>query len=305
MISRFGLRPGTWSKAHLPYSHFPPEPAARPSGRRCYNFASDAYHQAFESRPKADSVSMLQLRQETLKYLSTFNPHSWTEDPICTVVDGVKYAGGSIVDTVDALGAVNGRQILADAEAERALVAKLLDYARPWGPHQQQDLRNEVRRIEMELISPQRAAALVGNQLLDFKKQDGVTEIEEAIEASAVERVLNDQLLMDEQLGRVQIRRAVAIIMCVNNFSNFLDLFRKARSQRFTSRSASPGPLSWWGPLDRRLELALGGVLCICLWGEVYSRPRNQRRGFESGRQKPEAWVRVRASKNTGRWACR
>ena len=38
---------------------------------------------------------------------------------------------------------------------------------------------------------------------MDFMKQDGVTEIEESIEANMLERYLNDLLLQDEQDGKV------------------------------------------------------------------------------------------------------
>merc|ERR1719456_2187499 len=70
-------------------------------------------------------------------------------------------------------------------------------------------------------------AALMGNQMLDYRKQDGVTEVIESQGANEVERKLNAALLADEAAGKVQIKRWPAFIGCVSNFSNFLDLSRK------------------------------------------------------------------------------
>jgi len=88
------------------------------------------------------------------------------------------------------------------------------------------DLRSAVRRAEASMLG-EHAGALVANQALDFGKQDGVTEIEEAHQANAVEQRLNDLVWQSEQAGQLQIPRRVVLVPCVSNFSHFLDMCRK------------------------------------------------------------------------------
>ena len=89
------------------------------------------------------------------------------------------------------------------------------------------DFRTQVRAMEAEIFELDNAAELVALQAAEFYKQDGVTEIEESIEANEVERRLNDRLLHDEKQGVIDICRAPVFVGCVSNFSNFLDLSRK------------------------------------------------------------------------------
>lgn len=161
------------------------------------------------------------LRSDTVKYLENFESKAWFDDPVCTLIRGQALKKGDIVDTVDAFGNINGKQILATPE----VVNQVVDHVKGLSPGK--DYRAAIRRIEERLLS-EHAAFLIGNQALDFYKQDGVTEIEESIEANVVERKLNDLLLEDELAGRVRIQRHTALVGCVSNFSNFLDLCRKS-----------------------------------------------------------------------------
>lgn len=72
-------------------------------------------------------------------------------------------------------------------------------------PHS--DLRSEIRRIESRLLGREYAGLLIGNQCVDFAKQDGVTEIEESIMANSIERRMNDMLFDDERDGKIVVSR--------------------------------------------------------------------------------------------------
>lgn len=137
-------------------------------------------------------------------------------------MNGTELRGGKSVATVDALGQVNGHQEFATPEQIESLKEHIQTYQPP-----QMDYRKAMRKVEQRLLSPEYSGFLIGNQCLDFSKQDGVTEIEESIMANHVERNLNDLLLQDEAAGILTVQRKPIYVSCVSNFTNFLDLFRK------------------------------------------------------------------------------
>jgi hypothetical protein len=189
---------------------------------RTYNFASTQYVEAFGDYPPVDAAA---LRRDTVAALASFDAAAWHADPMRTVLKGVpsKDAGAKACVTTDAFEEENGSQLLSTAEEIDAVIAHLTSFALA---ENQRDLRAPIRAIEQVLLTTH-AATLIANQAADFKKQDGVTEIEESIEANVVERAFNDALWDDEVAGRIAISRAPALVGCVSNFSNFLDLFRK------------------------------------------------------------------------------
>jgi hypothetical protein len=144
---------------------------------------------------------------------------------IVSLLNGEKLieGGEAEVDTVNALGKVNGRQVLASVHQ----VAQLKEHIRSYSVSSDMtDLRTKIRQVEALLLH-KHAGYLIGNQCVDFQKQDGVTEIEEAIMANTVERRLNDLLWQQEQQGHVRVHRAPVYVSAVSNFTNFLDLSRK------------------------------------------------------------------------------
>jgi len=186
---------------------------------QAYNFASKGYHSLFAGQPTVEADD---LRAGAIKFVRGFDKKSWYENPVRTILAGKSLVGGKQQKTVDAFGRENGAQVVAtEGQAE-----EVLRHIRTYRPPKV-DYRAEMRRIDQKILSMPLAGEIIGNQALDFGKQDGITEIVEAVEANAVEQRLNDVLFEDELRGNVKIGRHPAFIGCVSNFSNFLDLSRK------------------------------------------------------------------------------
>ena len=114
--------------------------------------------------------------------------------------------GTSTILTKNALGEDNGKQVVASKKQVELLIHHIKhDLNNNY--EGMKDLRNPMRNIEQKLLSSKYTGFLVGNQCIDFQKQDGITEIEEAIMANTVERKLNDMLLQDESNGKLTICR--------------------------------------------------------------------------------------------------
>lgn len=212
---------------------------------RSYNFASARYDAAFsrEGWPDAGAAFCAKLRSDTVAYIESFDASTWSSDPVTTVLKGQPLTAGTLETTVDAFGAENGSVVQATPAEVDAVLQHMREYTPP-----KKDYRAEVRAMEAEIldVAGRWPALLVGNQALDFKKQDGVTEIEESVEANTVERRLVDQLLADEAAGVVAVNRAPAYVACVSNFTNFLDLCRKGlRNLEMGVRTARPKWPSW------------------------------------------------------------
>ncbi len=137
------------------------------------------------------------------------------------MLNGKQLRGGHSIETVNALGDINGRQEYATKEQIQALKDHISTFQ-----SNHKDLREPLRRIEQKLLN-EHAGFLIGNQCIDFQKQDGVTEMEEAVMANHVERALNDLVLRDEADGKIVVNRKPIYVSAVSNFTNFLDLFRK------------------------------------------------------------------------------
>eukprot|EP00521_Asterionellopsis_glacialis_P011685 CAMPEP_0195309616 /NCGR_PEP_ID=MMETSP0707-20130614/38826_1 /TAXON_ID=33640 /ORGANISM="Asterionellopsis glacialis, Strain CCMP134" /LENGTH=702 /DNA_ID=CAMNT_0040373913 /DNA_START=316 /DNA_END=2424 /DNA_ORIENTATION=- len=183
------------------------------------NFASSEYTSAFHDLPLPNTET---LRMGALDYLQKYDPKLWYDDPICSLLNGDKLTSTApLFKTTDFAGKENGHQHLATPEQNEALKEHIRNYKSPYT-----DIRPELRRIEEKLLTTH-VGFLIGNQCVDFGKQDGITEMEESIMANAVERKLNDMVLQDETDGKITISRQPIYVSCVSNFTNFLDLFRK------------------------------------------------------------------------------
>eukprot|EP00581_Thalassiosira_minuscula_P008497 CAMPEP_0183706686 /NCGR_PEP_ID=MMETSP0737-20130205/3445_1 /TAXON_ID=385413 /ORGANISM="Thalassiosira miniscula, Strain CCMP1093" /LENGTH=808 /DNA_ID=CAMNT_0025934161 /DNA_START=81 /DNA_END=2507 /DNA_ORIENTATION=- len=188
--------------------------------KRQFNFASSQYASCFEDIPTPD---VAKLRKDAISYLDAFDKQSWYDDPVCSILNGEKLLAppSNLWITKNSLSQPNGHQYFATPPQIQSLLTHIQTYQSPYT-----DLRPQVRRIEQKFLQ-EHAGLLIGNQCLDFAKQDGITEIEESIMANSVERKLNDALFQDEMNGKVSIARKPIFVSCVSNFTNFLDLFRK------------------------------------------------------------------------------
>ena len=142
---------------------------------------------------------------------------------IVSILNGQKLTPSptNLHTTTDALSNPNGHQYYATPAQVNDLLAHIQSYHSPY-----LDIRPQIRRIEQKLLNDY-AGFLIGNQCLDFAKQDGITEMEESVMANSIERKLNDALLQSEVEGKVVIETKCIYVSCVSNFTNFLDLFRK------------------------------------------------------------------------------
>jgi len=188
--------------------------------KRQFNFASSQYASCFDEIP---TPNVDKLRKDAVAYLDSFDRKSWYDDPVCSILNGEKLVAppSNLWITKNSLSQANGNQYYATPDQIQSLLKHIQTYHSPYI-----DIRPQVRRIEQKFLN-EYAGLLIGNQCLDFAKQDGVTEIEESIMANSVERKLNDALFQDEQDGKVVITRKPVFVSCVSNFTNFLDLFRK------------------------------------------------------------------------------
>jgi hypothetical protein len=189
---------------------------------RSFHFGTSEYASCFTNLPQPDPTYF---RQQAVAYLQdTFDGKLWYDRPIASLLRGerlVKGAPDATVDTHSALGRVNGRQVWSTPDEITLLQEHITTYQSPYT-----DLRDVIRQVEEDLFT-HFAGFLIGHQCVDFGKQDGVTEIEEAVMANTVERRLNDLLLRDEGDGVLTVNRQPIYVACVSNFTNFLDLSRK------------------------------------------------------------------------------
>jgi len=187
-------------------------------GRRAFHFASPSYARCLLPRVAVERAPLV---AAALSELNRRSPKAWANDPVASLLRGHRLDGGRSVPTLDAFGQENGVQLLANDEEMQAMIDHAQHYVGP-----RDDFRKAVRDAEDRMLG-EHAGELIANQVLDFGKQDGVTEIEEARQANAVEQRLTDLLWEAEEAGQLSVPRRVALVPCVSNFSHFLDMCRK------------------------------------------------------------------------------
>ena len=150
-----------------------------------YNFGTTAYRSILRTKlPKADGKK---LREKTIEFLKKFDQKSWSNIPVVSYLHGElleRNETNEVIPTVDAFGRENGKQILAS----KAGVDKLIHFmqnAKDFHKGVNRDFLKEVREIDATFMDHEKLApVIIGNQCLDFQKQDGITEIEESIQVT-------------------------------------------------------------------------------------------------------------------------
>ena len=151
-----------------------------------YNFGTTAYRSILKTKlPQADGKK---LREKTVEYIKKFEKKSWSEIPIVSYLHGelLESDKNEVIPTVDAFGRENGRQILAS----KAGVDKVIDFmqnAKDFHKGVNKDFLQAGREIDAIFTDHEKLAPIIiGNQCMDFQKQDGITEIEESIQVSDI-----------------------------------------------------------------------------------------------------------------------
>ena len=148
-----------------------------------YNFGTAAYRSILRTKlPQADGKK---LREKTVEYIKKFEKKSWSEIPIVSYLHGELLENNpknEIIATVDAFGKENGKQILA-SKAGVDKVINFMQNAKDFHKGINKDFLKEVRDIDATFMDHEKLGpVIIGNQCLDFQKQDGITEIEESIQ---------------------------------------------------------------------------------------------------------------------------
>lgn len=150
--------------------------------RSSFHFASTDYTAAFQNLPTPD---VPKLRASVIQYLETFDETKWYTDPVClflleylwsilvnentltpwwsqiaSLLNGKELRGGASIDTINALGIINGKQDYATAEQVEVLKQHIQTFSSP-----QEDLREPLRKIEQKFLT-EYTGLLIGNQCL-------------------------------------------------------------------------------------------------------------------------------------------
>ena len=104
-----------------------------------------------------------------------FDKQSWYDAPVCSILNGKRLVAppSNLWITKKSLSQANGHQYFATPVQMQDLLHHVQTYTSPYT-----DLRPQMRRIEQQLLTKY-AGLLIGNQCLDFAKQDGVTDEED------------------------------------------------------------------------------------------------------------------------------